>query len=104
MGSGSLGAPGTEALDQRVSTRASWSRFSASRSARSKPMVPSGGSGTYSLMSCSRHTTSWRSDSVSGRAMELGTGVTRPTQRLESVGVSTGTGRITRGRSPATAA
>ncbi len=39
-----------------------------------------GASGTYRAMSCSWHTTSWRSDSVSGRAMEAGTGVTRPTQ------------------------
>ena len=63
-----------------------------------------GSSGTYRAMSCSRHTTSWRSDSVSGRAMEAGTGVTSPIQWLDSPGVSTGTGTITRRRSPATSA
>ncbi len=36
--------------------------------------------------------------------MEAGTGVTSPTQWLDSPGVSTGTGTITRRRSPATSA
>jgi len=55
-------------------------------------------------MSFSRHTTSWRSDSVSGRAMDAGTGVTSPTQWLDRPGVSTGTGSTSRRLSPATAA
>ena len=55
-------------------------------------------------MSFSRATTSWRSDSTSGRAMPLGTGVTRPTQWLDRLGVSNGTVLIRRGRRPATAA
>ena len=55
-------------------------------------------------MSCSWQTTSLRSDSTSGRAMPAGTGVTRPTQWLDSRGVSSGTGTIRRRGSPATAA
>ena len=43
-------------------------------------------------MSCSSATTSSRSESTSGRAIEFGTGVTRPTQWLDRLGVSTGTG------------
>ena len=56
------------------------------RRRRSKPISPSGGSGTYAAMSCSWHTTSCRSDSTSGRASEPGTGVTRPTHRLDRRG------------------
>ena len=67
-------------------------------------MRPSGGSGTYSRMSCSRHTTSCTSESINGMAMARGTGVTRPTQCDDSRGVSTGTGKTRRGGSPATAA
>ena len=37
-------------------------------------------------MSCSWQITSWRSDSVSGRAIDRGTGVTSPTQWLDSAG------------------
>lgn len=55
-------------------------------------------------MSCSWQTTSCRSDSASGRATLAGTGVTSPTQWLDSRGVSTGTGTITRRGSPATVA
>ncbi len=55
-------------------------------------------------MSCSWQTTSCRSDSTSGRAIDAGTGVISPTQCEDSPGVSTGTGMISRGRSPATAA
>ena len=55
-------------------------------------------------MSCSPATTSMRSDSTSGRAIEFGTGVTSPTQWPDSLGVSTGTGTISRRRRPATAA
>ncbi|CAO0837965.1 hypothetical protein SMICM17S_10413 [Streptomyces microflavus] len=104
MGSGSLGAPGSEADVQRVTTCASLIRWRARLRAWSKPIGPCGGSGTYRTMSCSRQTTSWRSDSASGRAMDRGTGVTSPIQWLESVGVSTGTGTITRRGSPATRA
>ena len=68
VGSGSLGAPGVEADDQRVATSASLMRWRASRTARSNPISPSSGSGTYRAMSCSRQTTSLRSDSTSGRA------------------------------------
>ena len=74
-------------------TTSGWRRRSrgraatASRTASSKPSRPSGGSGTYSAMSCSRQTTVLRSDSTSGRAMPAGTGVIRPTQWLDSDGV-----------------
>ena len=36
-------------------------------------------------------TTSLIKDSTSGRAKEVGTGVTKPIQRLDSLGVRTGT-------------
>ncbi len=104
VGSGSLGAPGTDADDHRVATSASRTRRSASDTASSNPIGCPGGSGTYRAMSCSWQTTSWRSDSVSGRAIDRGTGVTRPTQWLDRPGVSTGTVTITRRASPATAA
>ena len=55
-------------------------------------------------MSSSWTTTEFRSDSIRGWAMAFGTGVTRFTHWLESHGVRTGTGTITRCRSPATAA
>ncbi len=55
-------------------------------------------------MSSSAHTTSLRSEATNGRAIVLGTGVTRPTQRAESSGWSVETGMIRRRRSPATAA
>ena len=55
-------------------------------------------------MSCSAATTSTRSESTSGRAIEFGTGVTRPTQWLDRLGVSTGTLTMSRRRSPATRA
>ena len=55
-------------------------------------------------MSLSPQTTSLRKDATSGLAMLAGTGVTTPTQCPESQGVSTGTGTMTRRRSPATAA
>ncbi|MGY1718213.1 hypothetical protein ACI8AG_04080 [Blastococcus sp. SYSU DS0552] len=55
-------------------------------------------------MSCSVATTVLRSDSTSGRAMDAGTGVMRPTQWLDSDGVKIGTGRMRRRGSPATRA
>ena len=55
-------------------------------------------------MSCSRQKTSCLRDATSGRAIARGTGVTMPTQWLESVGDSTGTGTMMRRRSSATAA
>jgi hypothetical protein len=93
-----------DADDQRVATVWSLTRWIASRTASSKPSSPSGGSGTYCAMSCSEQTTVLRSDSTSGRAIDAGTGVTTPTQWLDSPGLSTGTGRIRRLGSPATAA
>ncbi len=104
VGSGSLGAPGVEADDQRVATSASLMRCRASRTASQNPISPCGGSGMYPAMSCSRQTASLRSDSTSGRATPAGTGVTRPTQWLDRLGVSSGTGMMSRGGSPATAA
>ncbi len=47
--------------------------------ARSTGSRPSGGSGTQEEMSRSEHTTSFLSDSTSGRAKPAGTGVTSPT-------------------------
>lgn len=96
MGSGSLGTPGTDAEDHRVETWASRTRWRASRSALSNVKGCPGPSGTYCVMSCSWHTTSYRSDSASGRAIDRGTGVTSPIQWLDSRGVSIGTGRISR--------
>ncbi len=93
-----------EADDQRVATSASLTRLSASSTARSKPTSPSGGSGMYAAMSCSCASASLRSDSTSGRAMALGTGVIAPTQCAESPGVSTGTWMMSRLGSLATAA
>ena len=55
-------------------------------------------------MSCSEQTTSFRRDSTSGMARLAGTGVTSPTHSDDSHGVSTGTGTIIRGVSPATSA
>ena len=101
MGSGSLGAPGTDASDQRVATSASRIRCSARETARSNGTSPSAGSGIQRAMSCSWHTVSSRSDSTSGRAMVAGTGVTRPTQWLDSPGESTLIGRMMRRGSPA---
>ena len=72
----------------------------ASSTARSKPTSPPAGSGTYCAMSCSLQTTSWIRLSTSGRAMLLGTGVTRPTQWLDSDGVSSGRVTIRRGWQP----
>src|SRR3954454_24680269 len=89
LGSGSLGVPGVLADDHDVSTSYACTLASASSSARSKPTSPSAGSGTYRAMSCSLQTTSCTSDSTSGRARLLGTGVTTPTQWLDSLGVST---------------
>ncbi|CAM5259332.1 hypothetical protein SHIRM173S_09555 [Streptomyces hirsutus] len=104
MGSGSLGAPGRLADDQRVATCASRTLRSARASASSNGRGLPGTSGTYRAMSCSWQTTSWRSDSVNGRAREAGTGVTSPIQWLDSLGVSTGTGTTSRRRRPATTA
>ena len=70
--------------------------------ARSTGSRPSGGSGTYLAMSCSEHTTPFLSDSTSGLGRPAGTGVTSPTHSEEGRGVSSGTGRSTRGRNPAT--
>ncbi len=103
-GSGSLGAPAVLADDHRVGTCSCCIRASASSTARSNPIKPSGGSGMYAAMSCSTQTASWRRDSTSGLASEPGTGVMTPTQWLDSVGVSTGTGRIRRRRRPRAAA
>ena len=104
LGSGSAAAPVPAASDQRVSTSPVLILVRASATARSYPMRPSGGSGTYSRMSCSRQTTSCTSESISGAAMARGTGVTRFTQCDESRGVSTGTGSTRRAGSSATAA
>jgi hypothetical protein len=104
VGSGSDGAPGRDADVHRVATVEFRTRWTASRTASSKPSRPSGGSGTYSVMSCSRQTTVLRRDSTSGRAIPAGTGVIRPTQWLDSDGLNSGTGRIRRRGSPATAA
>ena len=90
LGMGSLDAPTTLAFDQCVATSASRMRTRARRTASSKPISPSGGSGTQRTMSCSRHTTVLRRLSTSGRASPPGTGVTRPTQRLESVATAPG--------------
>ena len=87
-----------------MATAASLTRCSASRTASSKPTSPSGGSGIHRAMSCSVQTTVLRSDSTSGRAMDAGTGVTTPTQWLDSDGVKKGTGRIRRRGRPATSA
>jgi len=55
-------------------------------------------------MSCSWQTTSFFSESTSGRAIDAGTGVTSPIHRLDSLGESTLMGRMMRLLRPATAA
>ncbi len=55
-----------------------------------------------SAIEWSRQTTGTLSDSTSGRAMPLGTGVTSPTQWLDRRGDSRLIGRMMRLRSPAT--
>ena len=62
------------------------------------------GSGMYAAMSCSPHTAGCRRDSTRGRASRRGTGVTRPTQWLDSPGESRLMGRMSRFGKPATAA
>ena len=79
-------------------------RRSASCTARRYGTNPSGGSGTYCAMSCSRTSTSVISERTSGLASEDGTGVTSPTQWLDRPGVRNGTRTIRRfGRSAASA-
>ena len=56
------------------------------------------------MVRVSRTTTSLTRLATSGRASEAGTGVTIPTQWLESRGVSTGTGMSRRRLSPASCA
>ncbi len=85
-------------------TLASWTRWRARRRARPKGIGAPGGSGTYSVMSCSAQTTSYRSDSASGRARPAGTGVTSPIQWLDRPGVSIGTDTMRRLGRPATSA
>ena len=101
VGIGSLGAPGHDAPDHRVTTSASRMRSSARRTAWSNGHRSRGMSAS---MSCSCATTLLRRDSMRGWAMALGTGVTTFTHWLESHGVSTGTGTMMRRVSPATAA
>ena len=103
-GRGSDGAPAVAADDHRVGTSSVWILVSASSQARWKPISPSGGSGTYCLMSSSAATTVFFNESTSGRAMLAGTGVTMPTQWLDRPGVSTGTGTTRRRVRPATCA
>src|SRR5208283_5610019 len=92
VGSGSLGAPGVAADDQRVETAPSRVCRSARVMAWSRGRSPPGGSGMYPAMSCSEQTTSFRSDSTSGMARLTGTGVTSPTHSDDSRSVSNGTG------------
>ncbi|CAB4758069.1 unannotated protein [freshwater metagenome] len=92
------------APDHRVATSASWMRVRARRTASSKLMRPSGGSGIHCLISLSVQVAGWLSDRTSGRAIAFGTGVTRLTQWLDSWGESRLIGRMMRRGSPATLA
>ena len=96
VGMGSAGAPVQADVDQRVSTSAFPTFANASRTAKSKPTSPLGGSAMYRAMSCSlRHCLvdealdQWSRDPA-------GTGVTSPTHKADSRGVSGRTGRIRR--------
>ena len=60
VGSGSLGAPGVAADDQRVETAPSRVYRRARAMAWSRVSSPPGGSGMYWVMSCSEQTTSFR--------------------------------------------
>ena len=104
VGSGSLGVPGTEALVHRVSTLASLIRTRASFTATSKDVRPAAEGGINSLIFDGAATTSCLRLSTSLRASRYGTGVTSPTQPLESLGVRTGIGIIILLFSPAAAA
>ena len=75
------------------------------RRPRSKPISPSGGSGTYvgDVVLGGRRPRCAATRPAAGRCA-AGTGVTSPTQWLDSRGVSTGTGTMSRRGSPATAA
>ena len=90
LGSGSLGAPGGRADDHRVATSGPGSCCSASSTARVEAREPAGGSGTYArdVVLLADDLVHERLDERPGDA--VGTGVTSPTQWLDSRGVSTG--------------
>ena len=88
--------PGTEAY--RVGTLV-LSR--ARRIASSNEIIPPGGGGKTLRTDLSLSTTTLlMSESMSGRAMDDGTGVTSPTQMLEILGVKRGTLIMMRRRKP----
>ena len=86
------GANGDAASDQRVVTVLLDTLFRAKATARSTSINPSLGGGIKLLIDFfGSATTSLINEPTNGRASEVGTGVTKPIQRLESFGVSTGT-------------
>ena len=86
------GAVGYAASDQRVITSRSAIFESANLMAPSTSIKPSGGGGIMeSILFLGSATTSLIKDSTSGRASAVGTGVTKPIQRLDNFGDKTGT-------------
>ena len=105
VGSGSLGAPGVAAEDQRVDDVALADPYRRARStAWSRAEQPVGRIGDVPAMSCSATDDLVPNDSPAAGRWRPGTGVTRPTQCDDSRGVSTGTRTISRAASPATSA
>ena len=95
------GAVGIAASDQRVSTALAEMRLSANSIALVTSVSPSGGSGIIPFkLFFGSATTSFINEPTNGRARAVGTGVTNPIHKLDSLGVSTGTLIINRFRSP----
>jgi len=99
------GAVGAVASDQRVSTWLLEVRVKARLIAVVTSINPSAGFGTIaSILFFGSATVSFIKEPTSGLASAVGTGVTKPIQRLESFGVRTGTLIIQRRRNPEQAA
>ena len=89
------------ASDQRVETVLLETLLNAKLIAPSTSIKPSVGFGiNLSIDFLGSATTSLISEPTSGRASEVGTGVTKPIQRLDNFGVNTGTLIIKRFLSP----
>ena len=89
---------------QVVSTSPRAIRASANDTDRLYGVRPPSGGGMMVSMSWLFITASQCNDSTRGRASPDGIGVTKPTHSAAMRGVSTGSTRIRRGRSPATSA
>ena len=95
------GAVGSVASDHLVETVLLETLLSANLTAPSTSINPSAGFGiNLSIDFLGSATTSLISEPTNGRASEVGTGVTKPIQRLDNFGVNTGTLIIKRFLSP----